>query len=590
MSTDNSTQIPILEDLLDRARNGITGVANDSYRQASELFDMQEELVGALGQGSEQYMNLYAGVSDMQQNFYSMASEGGTALSTIFKDQTELIGEYQGIISSNLLQLHTSKDGPTTAREMADLTLYRRALGISSDEAGAFMERQFALTGEANDELLKQSLAYSNAIEEATGISSKIISKNITGMMSDVNTFGNMTVEEMSQAAAAIAQVGLEVTDVAGLVKKFSSFEGAADAVSKLTQVFGVQMDTMKYMTASFESPEDMLAMIQEDFEMAGVDMTNMNMAQKRLLSETLEMDISSVESLLGEAGRGLSQYSDTVSGSTSSVDRDDIENSLRNADNDISRINEMGDSLSEAQRILARKTSRAIGAHFSEGIKSVADESTRMTGTLVRLASQASTVYSTAIDERLGVTENFIEPLQARVAGGNQAALNAANAGEPYALAGNTAAWGNTTYTGVSEFASSVLDTLLPQSDTDSSTGTPGGGSAQEIPEVVSREIDNIHNDLIAAVSNDSAILDNISTLEISADSSSGQIEAILETLASTANGSITAEDMTRFTEAITDAMANSPNRPINITLTDTQEGFQARLDRANAITVSDR
>jgi len=554
--------------------NVITAVGSEAYLQASALFDRHEEMIHDFGANSKTFKNMYAGVTEMQQSFYGMSAENGDALSTIFNNQGELIKEYQGIVGSNLLQIHATSER-VTAKEMADLTLYGRALSYTTKQSQAFLERQFALTGEVNDDLLKQSLAYSKAIEESTGISSKIIAGNISGMMSDVRTFGNMTVEEMSEAAAAIAKVGLEVTDVAGLVKAFSSFEGAADSVSKLTQVFGVQMDTMKYMTASFESPEEMLAMIQEDFETAGVDMANMNMAQKRLLSDTLGMDISSVESLLGEAGSGLSQFTNQVSGATAGVGATEIDGALAGASNDIAKLNQMGTSVADAVEKAAERANKAVASIFSEGIRQVADEAGSFTDQGIRILNKASMGVAAAGAAAVGLSGPG--GAQERIVG---------------AINGGTGRVRN------------YADTWSPESDPE---GTPFGESVPEgsyargvvreqpnsspaTPAVLSSDQASTVGEILESAPVDSTQYAPVEVINLDPGMSHEQIVAFTNEFNNATNNSMQQAQRDEMIAYITAAIESRPNEEIVVRLEDSESGLLAYLQGQGVITVERR
>jgi hypothetical protein len=543
--------------------DGLKAVA---YKEASDLLKEQQNLIGVLGKGNDTFINMTTGVNEIQEKFWSMQTAGGTALNTIFNDQAEVIGEYQEIINSNLLKIHaTSKT--VTAREMADLALYGKALNFNASQTQKFLERQFALTGEANDDLLKQTLAYSDAIEDSTGISSKIIAGNISGMMSDVKTFGNMTVEEMSEAAAAIAKVGLEVSDVAGLVGKFSTFEGAAESVSKLTQVFGVQMDTMKYMTASFESPEEMLAMIQEDFETAGVDMANMNMAQKRLLSQTLGMDISSVEQLLGDAGSDLSQFTSQVSGATAGVGESELQNALAQADGDIKRINHMYGSVEEAARHAGERTAKAIGSVFSTELASIGTEAQALLGTGIAISSGISLKGKTILSEAIGLNEIgvAISAVTTNINEEGEALLAALN---------NT------------DKLTGYVETRSVPIETSSAGSASGGQSSPAIPvlestdrKAISEGIASTQEGSLAVVSvNENASVEQLRALvnevnEASGNKFDGKIENMVRSLL------IEQEKLNKN---------KKENQTINITITDTGPGFEWKADKAGVAIVS--
>ena len=543
--------------------DGLKAVA---YKEASDLLKEQQNLIGVLGKGNDTFINMTTGVNEIQEKFWSMQTAGGTALNTVFNDQAEVIGEYQEIINSNLLKIHaTSKT--VTAREMADLALYGKALNFNASQTQKFLERQFALTGEANDDLLKQTLAYSDAIEDSTGISSKIIAGNISGMMSDVKTFGNMTVEEMSEAAAAIAKVGLEVSDVAGLVGKFSTFESAAESVSKLTQVFGVQMDTMKYMTASFESPEEMLAMIQEDFETAGVDMANMNMAQKRLLSQTLGMDISSVEQLLGDAGSDLSQFTSKVSGATAGVGESELQNALAQADGDIKRINHMYGSVEEAARHAGERTAKAIGSVFSTELASIGTEAQALGGSVIAIMSGITFQGKEIVGDMIDI-DGFSKSLygvsnQVKAETKNiNSAINNPNERDGY------------------------VATLSAPIETSSASG---GQSSPEIP-----VLDDTVKDLIttAALAHP-LVKGNVTTIEISENATEAQLRTLVGEVNEASGSKFNIEQMEQMFNSLLERQAvlnseRTENQPINITITDTGPGFEWRADQAGLVIVS--
>lgn len=548
------------------------GLLKMAYTQASELFTMHEGMINVFSENSDTFQNMYAGVAEMQHGFYGMASDSGIALSAIFKNQGELIGEYQGIIGTNLLQIHATRER-VTAKDMADLTLYQRALDFTKDQTQKFMERQFALTGEANDELLKQALAYSNAIEKSTGISSKIIAENISGMMSDVRTFGNMTVEEMSEAAAAIAEVGLSVDSLGGLVKKFSTFEGAADSVSKLTQVFGVQMDTMKYMTASFESPQDMLAMIQEDFERAGVDMADMDMAQKRLLADTTGMSISDIEKLLGEAGSDLSSFAAQVGGATAGVGESEISGALAAAEGDIAVLNQMYGSVEEASREAGKRTARAISGVFSDEIRAVGRESELMVAEGIRFTNQASRSIGNDVRSYIGV-DSITTPMN-----DFRAAMNrrADTTGQVADGGGDIVDFFGALTTGES---GAMLVELANQDQTPPTQGTT---SRQVQTEILSTE----QEANVSAMLVNGADSEPIQVINLEPGMSHQQIVAFTAEINSATNNNMNEEQRREMIELLTLAVSNRPNDEIVVRLEDTTNGLLAWLSDQGVVTV---
>lgn len=576
---DGIDQEGLFQGIIDAFKTGIAGrqgkpldnLANQAYAQASELVSAQEAMVGEFGRNNDTFKNMYHGVRDIQSNFYSMSTAGGQALSTIFDDQADLITNYQAIVGTNLLQIQTTQK-EVTAREMADLTLYGKALNFGTAQTQRFLERQFSLTGEANDELLKQALAYSDAIEEATQISSKIIAENISGMMTDVKTFGNMTVEEMSEAAAAIAKVGLEVDDLGSLVMKFSTFESSAEIASKLTQVFGVQLDALKYTTTSFESPEDMLQMLQEDFALAGQTMDNMGMDQKRMLADTLGVEIDKLERLLGSGGTDLSEFAPQVSAATAAVGESEIEGALAAADNDIERINQMYGSAEIAARRTGERTARAISSIFTQQIASTGQNATRMAGQLITTAATMSDALENDLRPLITEMNDAINVGMGVVGDGAQSRTERGQAAvrEGEGIHG--------TLDAISE--SGGYSERYRSDNTEVST-----------PAVVESPVEVFSEDARIEALNNGVVGGNIATVEAFRGGgealSEAQIRALLREI-KTDQGRLNTSDVTAFVEAFIAAQEESPDQSINITLVDTAEGFEARLDGAGVVRVT--
>jgi hypothetical protein len=551
--------------------SAIKAVGSSSYRQAKELFDIHENMVAGFGTSSDTFKHMYDGVKELQGEFYSMSTGSGEALSSIFNNQGELIKEFQGIVSSNLLQIH-AVNADTTAREMADLTLYGRALNFGTAQTQKFMERQFALTGEANDELLKQTLAYSKAIEHKTGISSKIIAENISGMMTDVKTFGNMTVEEMSEAAAAIAHVGVEVSSVAGLVNKFSTFEGAADSVSKLTQVFGVQMDTMKYMEASYESPQDMLAMMQEDFERAGVNMDNLNMAEKRLLAQATGMSISDVEKTLGQAGSDLASFTADVAGATAGVGQTEVETALANSGDNIAKINQMGRSAEHALQMSSARSRDAIASVFSEGIREISDNMGTLTNQGIRLLHLSTRTVKERVSDHYNIG-GITDTINSAVTTGGTIIGDGADNMEQSVNRGDSV---NVSLGHLSTTGGNLLEALnLEQGAVESPYSDPSRLGVQPVTANDSTLITSIN-----ASHTDGTATGALGVFSSEQGETLSNVNARLTALqAATATGAFTPEMLTAVLDAWKEAQDQAPGlQPINIEITDTGEAWAVR------------
>jgi len=349
----------------------LEGYLTELESQTDKMYESQQNIIGSWGQAinADGIKNIAATMSaatfDMHKQFASIEAPDGSMFSHYFDDSFDAIHQFNAIVKDSVILVRMQKD--ISANDMKDLLLTTKALGYSEGQVQQFMKRQMALSGKMDDTLLKESLAFSNAIEAKTGISSKIISGNIAKMMKNVERFGNMTVEEMSEAAAAVAHLGLQVKDVADMSQQFDNFDDAADSVAKLTAVFGVQLDAMEMMKAANESPEEMINIVKQAFEDAGTDIASLSMPGKRVLSEALGgIGIQKIEQMLGTAGSSFSQFQKKTTDAIDGVDALDITAAVANAMGDINKLNtyagDMGKMTQKAgQKVIAATAALAI-------------------------------------------------------------------------------------------------------------------------------------------------------------------------------------------------------------------------------------
>jgi hypothetical protein len=342
------------------ATSFINNVSNQALKKADEIFNFQQNLVSSIGSQTEAYDNmatLQQGVYDL--NLLHSGSLAGTGIGykRFFEDEKQMLEEFNKIIDDNLLLTHFA--GNATQDQIAELPILARALGFRHDMMQTFMRRQFAITGEANDDLLQSTLAHALAAEKATGISSKIITAHVGVMMTEVSLFGDMTEAQMTRAAVEVAQLGLEMSTVTNMVRGFNDFESAAGNVAKLTQALGIQVDVMDAVALANENPDQLMQMFRQQFDIAGIDVHSLSMPMKRALADIFgARDTQEVEQMFGNASSGLSEFLAQADEGLATVGDPEVDQALAMAASNLER-----------RRIL-EGDARSMGAAFGRNIE----------------------------------------------------------------------------------------------------------------------------------------------------------------------------------------------------------------------------
>jgi len=215
-------------------------------------------------------------------------------LTEVYGDFNQMISKDQGMVDG----LKIVRD--FTADTVMEMKAYSKAANLDMTDVQNVVSRQISRTGKAGTEMLKNIAVLSKKVAGATGDSAKMIAQNIVKIIDDTDKFGNVTEFQAARISANLRQLGLGYEDLSGAVGKFTDFEGAADSVSKLTTVFGVQMDAMEMMTLANEDQEMFLRRMREQMLSTGKAVDDMTLAEKRLIKESLGLQkIESVERLL---------------------------------------------------------------------------------------------------------------------------------------------------------------------------------------------------------------------------------------------------------------------------------------------------
>jgi hypothetical protein len=212
-----------------------------------------------------------------------------------------------------------------TALEMA---VFGQQMKLSTQETATFVSRAIDLQGEANTSLLQEAAVMSKRVADVTGDSSKEILSIVQKLVDDTERYGNVSMAEAARIGGSLRQLGLDYSELSGMTDKFFNFETAAQSVSALTSVFGVQIDAMEAMRLA-NSPDrlEFLTYMRDQFINTGKSVEDMSLAEKRLIAQQTGLksvsaverlldptsDISSIEELEAATEEGMGSVSENM-------------------------------------------------------------------------------------------------------------------------------------------------------------------------------------------------------------------------------------------------------------------------------------
>jgi len=366
-----------------------------------EYFEVQEIFGGAFGEieegaekANKQSAEAVRGITEVYESFYTGIEGTTVSLFELYGSAEEVAQILQDTASESTRAVAFLRED--SAGMTQDMALAMKGLGLTQQEASVYIDRALATTGRANTDLLKEVALTVTATQDSTGVSKKIITDNVTGMLENVQNFANMSVQSMSAAGAQLAQYGLDFSALNSLVGQFQSFEGAADSVANLTAVFGVQLDTMDMMMAANEGQEYMLDMVRQGFADAGIgaeDLTS-NMAAARTAASQMNLTVDQLQRVL--SAEGVQDINEILEGTADAAadaadaTTADMVNAL---DSDMARVQRtLGATHEEMLDMLQGQATMAGWATLQSEAAKTTEEIERMSQTTVEMAGAIQT------------------------------------------------------------------------------------------------------------------------------------------------------------------------------------------------------
>jgi len=261
------------------------------------------------------------------------------SLAGMLKDMSELLSAMGPSIN---LVMNQFKESVEVTRSIIAM---QKGLGLTKEEFAA-LGKVSAISGKKIIDIEYEMGNLSLQLGDKFGLSSKKISSDVGKMMKDFEHFGNLSTKQLNSVAAYTQRLGLETTKLLGLMDKFDQFEDAADASSKLSQAFGLQIDSMEMMRS--QDPAERFDMIRAAMVRAGISSDGMRNQTVKLFTSLTGLDAETVR--IGLNTKNLGKTYDEVKNETENaaakqLDQTEVLTRLADA---IEKVNRSGQGMKD--------------------------------------------------------------------------------------------------------------------------------------------------------------------------------------------------------------------------------------------------
>jgi len=213
-------------------------------------------------------------------------------------DQLKYLHEMASKAGSQILQF-----GDELSKSAGIIATFDKGMGVGAENMKSMMARA-TVFGTSLTTQLGEVANYAIQLGKDFGISSKIISKEVSTMIKDVRNFGSLTQKEMTVAAVYTKKLGLEMKELTGLVDKFDNFDKAAESAAQLSQAFGATVDAFKLMNE--QDPAKRLDELRKSLAATGKSTENMTRQELHLLAQTSGLSDEAAKLAFSTKNQGL--------------------------------------------------------------------------------------------------------------------------------------------------------------------------------------------------------------------------------------------------------------------------------------------
>jgi hypothetical protein len=227
--------------------------------------------------------------------FLSKFNAQGMSLKEVMGGAENVLEGYANVLNDVQLSQafatdQAAKYGDQQAEQLAKVDFALKAYNITNADVTEMIRRNYVITGKATTGFFDEVVKSAEVASLAYGLSSEEIVNDTIAMMNNVQMFGFRTPDEFARISKAARDAHASVSELAGVMGKFDTFETAASAVGDLNATLGTNFDALELMTLKYTDPVKMLQRLGEGFRETGMSFDDMFMAPEKLpfLTSTL--------------------------------------------------------------------------------------------------------------------------------------------------------------------------------------------------------------------------------------------------------------------------------------------------------------
>jgi hypothetical protein len=182
--------------------------------------------------------------------------------------------------------------------------VFSKGLGLSNEEFGELAGLASA-KGRKVEEYFTEISTLAVKANKTFGIGIKDMSKGMKELAHDVDNFGHLGPKAFQPIVVFARKLGLEIKDMAGIMDKFAGFEDTTEAASKMSQAFGINVDSMQLMAA--QNPAEKIDILRKAFFKSGKDLSKFSYQQRKYLTSLTGLEGKSLDAAFALDKQGIS-------------------------------------------------------------------------------------------------------------------------------------------------------------------------------------------------------------------------------------------------------------------------------------------
>ena len=263
-------------------------------KSSGEFFQANQAIVESFGDLRSNEGAFVKGMASDLRSAQNDLAAGGKSLYSTIGNGAAIIKEATALAQGFGNSLTSLKDQIKGAAD--EMFLMSKGMNMSAD-ALKQIAKNAKMTGGSFEGSMQTMMVATAHLSKKFGVSVKIIGKNLNELTKDFETFGHLSETELAATSLYAAKLGVEISALKGVMDKFDSFEGAAQAAGKLNEAFGMNIDTMRMMNA--ENPAERMDMLRQSLAETGKSFEDLSRHEKKLMAQTTGMDMGSLQAAM---------------------------------------------------------------------------------------------------------------------------------------------------------------------------------------------------------------------------------------------------------------------------------------------------